>query len=169
MSESMDENIARGAAILDQHFPGWAEIELDKLPGSEGGSMGKETAERIARGAALLDERDPGWWREDIPNPVDVDWMRMSHPGKCLLGQRCPEEVARRYSWVHGVPLKHCRFYAYAELLSGVAGRGTALEEWAVAHGFSMDWDVRWRDLTRAWRNLITERRQAAAAAKEEA
>jgi hypothetical protein len=116
--------------------------------------------ERVAAGAAFLDEHDPDWWREDVPNAIDLDALRLESGSACILGQRCPLEVLHNYC---NDAFEADRYWAYAELLSGLASP-LQVDFWAQEYGFVRSAEqASWDDLTLAWWVLINERRKLAA------
>ena len=130
-------------------------------------------AERVERGAALLDVRDPGWWRADVDRAIDLDRLDLGDGDVCVLGQRCPLEAVAAYQarpesdYDDGD--EHGRYSAYSELLfSGRWDdrvRRVSLLEATHGHGFAwMSGDrAEFDELTAAWRDLITRRRELAA------
>lgn len=77
------------------------------------------TPEQAAsNGWALLDERDPDWWREDLERAIDLTWLDMESPCRCVVGQL--------YGWITGMNLldvspedeKHYGFNADPDLSS---------------------------------------------------
>lgn len=96
-------------------------------------------AQRVGLGAAWMDHADPGWWQE-----LDLDGLRMRDSCRCVLGQRFG-------SFNRVVPYQiECR---QAELLGFDATTGTSTT--SVLAEF--------RRLAVAWRQLVEQRRAAAA------
>lgn len=113
-------------------------------------------AGRVARGAALLDGKDPGWWRADADPVINLDTLEMADGQHCVLGQRCPRELAGNTD----PPVTHTTFYFYATALSGILDEAY-LNAWAADHGFDalpLHYDD-YRDLRAEWGRVITERR----------
>ena len=121
---------------------------------------------RVAAGAAFLDEHDPGWWRADVERAIDLDKLDLSLGDRCILGQRCPVEAIVSYLGTTDLDaddLEH-GYAAYAEELAGRFGDHTAMEAWAVKHGFNRPYGsgkAGYLDLTAEWRRVIEARRAA--------
>ena len=103
------------------------------------------TEERVAQGVALLDTVRPGWIDE-----IDLDYLDMSEPGYCVLGQVFGEYTGTIVD------------------LSGIIGTGDdyvesahARDVWAVAHGFEIPFNGTQRSYDRleaVWRGIIEDR-----------
>lgn len=128
--------------------------------------------ERVAAGAAFLDEHDPEWWRADVDRAIDLDRLDLGDAGLCVLGQRCPVELAAAFratcpeiEWDDEMD---AAYSAYLVKLTGLAYDPDDLESradlarWGDAHGFSSSedaWDYPY--LTAEWARVIRERRSA--------
>lgn len=106
-------------------------------------------AERVAAGAAWLDQHEPGWWQR-----INLDRLNLNSECNCILGQ-----LHGRYNDAPAVG---------AAALNGDGGSHYAILRWALPLGFALDWDdcrTDGRELTAAWRDLISARRAAGGAA----
>ena len=103
--------------------------------------------ERVARGAAFLDETRPGWDRH-----IDLDRLSLRSACDCVLGQLDDEP---RHAWQETVEAFGLDFEDSQE-----CDLGFSLPSVTVADA---DWPAGargWRELTEAWRALITARRE---------
>jgi hypothetical protein len=126
---------------------------------------------RVQRGAALLDEHDPDWWRADAGRAIDLDRLDLAEGDTCVLGQRCPLEVAASYRTRAESedeiddPDKLTPYRAYSEqLFDGRWDSRTqrvSMLQAAHDHGFAWMGGERreFDELTAAWRDLIQGRR----------
>lgn len=123
--------------------------------------------ERVSAGAAFLDQHDPLWWREDVPNAIDLDRLKLENPALCVLGQRCPLEVLFSYTLEVQQVCGYLadQYLAYAMALSKCRTEDE-IQSWAVAHGFTLQYcsdQDEWAELNLAWWTLINDRRKRAA------
>lgn len=122
--------------------------DQEEMPVSPGRTATAEELEANARaGAKLLDLYDPGWWHQDSGHiqlaAIDLSALDINSTGQCVLGQR------------------------YGEYRAGMAVLGLECrDEDSEPYGFSpplggdLDEDRANSDLlTRAWKELITARR----------
>jgi hypothetical protein len=125
------ERVAAGAAILDEHDPGWwrpdveRAIDLDRLKLHLGDSC-------------VLGQRCP------------ISVLAAFH-GVTVANEDEPDELASG-DWVQA-------YQAYAIQLSGLRGYED-LGDWGYAHGF-VGAGSAWGALTDKWKRVITERRAA--------
>ena len=116
--------------------------------------------ERVERGAALLDEKRPDWWQE-----IDLGELDLRSRCDCVLGQ-----IAGRI-WVKEDRNSHYTSGLHLVGLGPLAGRDygfdTDLDPDDCEHGTVEDGEEAVRrefaELTAAWTDLITRRRELAA------
>lgn len=115
--------------------------------------MTMEILPSVQRGAALLDQAMPGWH-----DRIDTDRLDLRFTDRCVLGQLYGGEYRS--------------FQDGATTLSGVTDMVRRLD-WAGEHGFwllpgeedddRVDPELTYQVLTSDWRQVIDERRKAAA------
>lgn len=121
--------------------------------------------ERVARGEAFLSEHDdPGWFRVDAEPAVDLGKLDIGSTENCVLGQRCPLEALADAAGAEdpGMLTEADWDEAYAVNALRLLPPFTALDTWALAHGFTGAADEM-DALTAEWRRVITGRREAEA------
>jgi hypothetical protein len=137
-----------------------------------GGDLVSTIAERVALGAAFLDEHDPEWWRADVERAIDLDRLDLGDAGLCILGQRCPLELAAafcaRWPEVKWDDELDAAYSAYLVELTGLGyvahdlDSRADLARWGDEHGFSASEDfLSYPELTAEWARIIRERRSA--------
>jgi hypothetical protein len=122
-----------------------------------------ERTARVARGYAFLSEHDdPGWYRADAEPPVDLGKLDIGSTENCVLGQRCPPEALADAAGAEDPDMLTEADWdeAYAVNATRLLPPFTALDTWALAHGFTGAADEM-DALTAEWRRVITGRREA--------
>lgn len=123
--------------------------------------------ERVALGEAFMDEADPKWWRADTERAIDLDRLDLADSGLCVLGQRCPLEVAAAYracwpdtNWDDEIDAAYSACALWLTERDPGGFEGDDLARWGDEHGFSASYDAAdYPKLTAEWVRVIRSRR----------